>query len=278
MSRSERLDSAIWWLKQGFHLLPCQPNSKHIVSGFGVNQARIKDDGAAARWWGNSSRANLCAVATVGFYWLDFDDPEVYHIWSRANHSAALSLTERTPNDGYHVALIGTPPAGMRFIPGVELKPAVIVAPSVVDGRQYQPLGPREILAADPVAVLSSLSLPGSATPRFLEVNQARLKRAAAAAESSVVARIKERFTIIGVLHTYRPDLRLTGNGRVLSGLCPFHADRKPSFYVIPDKGVFGCHSSKCGVRGDVINLYAMLEGLEVKEAIKRMAEMVNHG
>lgn len=53
---------------------------------------------------------------------------------------------------------------------------------------------------------------------------------------------------------------------------CPFHADRHPSFSVNVDKGLFICGSPKCGVRGNFMLLYKMLEGIENwKEVYERL-------
>jgi DNA primase catalytic core len=38
--------------------------------------------------------------------------------------------------------------------------------------------------------------------------------------------------------------------GKDYKGLCPFHEDRSPSFYVSPSKQIYKCFS--CGASGDV--------------------------
>jgi hypothetical protein len=51
------------------------------------------------------------------------------------------------------------------------------------------------------------------------------------------ITRARSRFDIIAA------DVPLKRKGRELAGLCPFHAERTPSFYVVPDKGWFHCFS-----------------------------------
>ncbi len=51
------------------------------------------------------------------------------------------------------------------------------------------------------------------------------------------------------------------------SGLCPFHEDRKPSFYVYPDTNSFYCFG--CHKGGDVIRFVEMLHGFNFSQAIK---------
>jgi DNA primase len=42
----------------------------------------------------------------------------------------------------------------------------------------------------------------------------------------------------------------LQGNGSTFKGLCPFHAERTPSFTVNDDRGFFHCYG--CGAHGDL--------------------------
>ena len=58
--------------------------------------------------------------------------------------------------------------------------------------------------------------------------------------------------------------------GRELSGLCPFHNEKTPSFTVSEEKGFFHCFG--CGAHGDVIGFVMRQEGLSFPEAIERLA------
>ena len=49
-------------------------------------------------------------------------------------------------------------------------------------------------------------------------------------------------------------------------GLCPLHADRKPSFLVDPGKSLFYCYG--CGRGGDVIRFVELYHGVPFGEAI----------
>jgi DNA primase len=64
--------------------------------------------------------------------------------------------------------------------------------------------------------------------------------------------------------------VRLTRRGREYGGLCPFHNEKTPSFYVVEDKGFFHCFG--CGAHGDVIGFLMRLESLDFVEAIERLA------
>src|ERR1700760_2330724 len=54
------------------------------------------------------------------------------------------------------------------------------------------------------------------------------------------------------------------------SGLCPFHAEKSPSFTVSDDKGFFHCFG--CGAHGDVIGFVMRNEGLSFPETVERLA------
>ena len=64
--------------------------------------------------------------------------------------------------------------------------------------------------------------------------------------------------------------VRLTRRGREYAGLCPFHNEKTPSFYVVEDKGFFHCFG--CGAHGDAIGFVMRSENLDFIEAIERLA------
>ena len=66
--------------------------------------------------------------------------------------------------------------------------------------------------------------------------------------------------------------VNLVRKGRRHSGLCPFHAEKTPSFSVVDDDGFYHCFG--CGAHGDAISFLRETEGLEFMEAVERLAEM----
>jgi hypothetical protein len=260
-------DRVLWWISKGFALLPCQPGKKSLVTGFGVHLDKITNSNRAAQWWRGNSAANIAALALDDFFILDFDILEVYKQWANLCPDAARSYTEGTPRGGTHVFLRGQVPAGVVLVDGAEIKRAVLVAPSVVDGKEYKVLSDHEnFVSVDPVECLSSLSKTGHASPHFLKASQTRH---AQVNPLSRIEQIKKHWTISHVLKLYRPEIELIGRGEFLTCKCPFHRDSKPSFYLNDLVGVWGCHA--CKVRGDVINLYSRFEAVSVREAISRM-------
>ncbi|WP_035107830.1 DNA primase [Desulfovirgula thermocuniculi] len=65
--------------------------------------------------------------------------------------------------------------------------------------------------------------------------------------------------------------VRLERRGKNYVGLCPFHAEREPSFTVSPDKQIFYCFG--CGVGGNVFKFLMLLENLTFPEAVHKLAE-----
>ncbi len=66
--------------------------------------------------------------------------------------------------------------------------------------------------------------------------------------------------------------VKLVRKGHRHIGLCPFHAEKTPSFSVVDDDGFYHCFG--CGVHGDAISFLRETEGLDFIEAIERLAEM----
>jgi len=58
--------------------------------------------------------------------------------------------------------------------------------------------------------------------------------------------------------------------GRRHQGLCPFHAEKTPSFSVNPELGLYHCFG--CGVGGDAIRFIREIEHLDFATAVERLA------
>lgn len=56
-----------------------------------------------------------------------------------------------------------------------------------------------------------------------------------------------------------------------MTGLCPFHSERTPSFVVYPDKKDYHCFG--CGAHGTVIDYVMQLEGVSLWEAVEMLAD-----
>src|SRR5471032_3301017 len=63
----------------------------------------------------------------------------------------------------------------------------------------------------------------------------------------------------------------LKRSGSRLRGLCPFHAEKTPSFYVNPDRGSYKCFG--CGKAGDAIEFVRETEQLSFTEAVEALGK-----
>ena len=86
-----------------------------------------------------------------------------------------------------------------------------------------------------------------------------------------IIDEIRNSNNILDVVSQY---VVLKKSGRSYSGLCPFHKEKSPSFYVSPDKQIFHCFG--CGEGGDVIGFIKKIENISFKEAIETLAEKSN--
>jgi DNA primase len=82
-----------------------------------------------------------------------------------------------------------------------------------------------------------------------------------------VIHRIRDSVDIVDIISGY-VSLKKTGKNHV--GLCPFHAEKTPSFSVNPDKQIFHCFG--CGVGGDAFKFLELQEGLTFPDAVKQLA------
>ena len=64
--------------------------------------------------------------------------------------------------------------------------------------------------------------------------------------------------------------MQLRKRGNDLVGLCPFHAEKTPSFHVHPDRGFFKCFG--CGTGGDLITFVQKLENASFGDAVRLLA------
>src|SRR5437870_2876375 len=84
----------------------------------------------------------------------------------------------------------------------------------------------------------------------------------------SFADRVKQQADIVRVVGEY---VRLKKSGQNFTGLCPFHAEKSPSFAVHPTKQIYHCFG--CGVGGDVFKFVMDMEKCAFPEAIRIVAE-----
>ena len=81
------------------------------------------------------------------------------------------------------------------------------------------------------------------------------------------VREVAERLSIVEVVSDYVSLRRAGGN---YLGLCPFHAEKTPSFNVNPAREIFHCFG--CGAGGNAFSFIMKIEGVSFPEAVKLLA------
>src|SRR5258708_8251186 len=85
---------------------------------------------------------------------------------------------------------------------------------------------------------------------------------------TSIIETIKAKADIVEEIGLV---VALQKSGKSLKGLCPFHNERTPSFYVFPETQTwhcFGCHED-----GDIFSFVQKQQGLEFPDALHYLAE-----
>jgi DNA primase len=86
-------------------------------------------------------------------------------------------------------------------------------------------------------------------------------------ASQSDVEDVKSRLNVVDVIGGY---VRLQRAGREYRGLCPFHTEHSPSFYVSPEKQLWTCHG--CHLGGDLLKFIELVEHTDFRGALEQLA------
>lgn len=89
--------------------------------------------------------------------------------------------------------------------------------------------------------------------------------------DRATVERIKEASNIVDVVSEF---VTLHKSGANYKGLCPFHDEKTPSFFVSPARGT--CHCFGCGKGGNAVSFIMEHEQLSYPEALRWLAKKYN--
>jgi DNA primase len=82
------------------------------------------------------------------------------------------------------------------------------------------------------------------------------------------VDEVKQKIDIVEVIGQ---DITLTKAGKTFKGLCPFHAEKHPSFYVYPEQQSWHCFG--CNNGGDVFSFIMKKQNIDFGEALRQLAQ-----
>ncbi len=85
--------------------------------------------------------------------------------------------------------------------------------------------------------------------------------------DREIVDRVRDATDLLALVGS-AVKLRKQGSAHV--GLCPFHAERSPSFQVVPNRGFYHCFG--CGKHGDAFAWLMEREGMSFPEALEQLA------
>ncbi len=293
---STMLEAAKSWIANGFSVIPLSWRSKRpafdalkasdCVDADGRPIWEMFKERQASEWelrtWFGGPRRNLGVVTGWnGLVVIDFDSLDAYQAWQswakiaggRAAEIAASTYRVASAR-GMHVYLLVEGPVTSYRIGAIDVKAQwgyVLVPPSVhPSGYVYQSHGTTimRIKRLSDIFPFAPHPIEGPALPEIARDPWEAASRAVVCSGESL--QIAKRL------------LRLTDLVRVVRedrggswALCPLHHDTQPSLRLYRD-GHFHCFG--CGAHGDVIDLYAALRHLTIREAIARLVFAVRSG
>ncbi len=85
---------------------------------------------------------------------------------------------------------------------------------------------------------------------------------------NSQISQIKDAIDIVALVGE---RVKLSRSGKNYRGLCPFHSEKSPSFFVTPELGRYKCFG--CGESGDVFTFLQKTDNMSFGESLRELAK-----
>ena len=299
------LETAIKWKSNGISTIPIQFRDKKPISRLLPDgkwesyKTTLPTDTELTRWFSSSLRNIGLVVGWQHLLVVDFDNLDSYKkwlLWCARKGGIAEEVSSRSylvyTSRGVHVYVYTSNTELNRKLPGIDIKAQggyVLIPPSIhPSGISYTTSNDRA-----PILQINTLSdiIPGDllvdsshdtefcnpgVSSILSRANRVRVDDPWESATNlpdptiDMITQVKQHHNILD----YLPDARRTSrDGRWWRAACPFHEDKNPSFWVDAQRGLCGCFGGCTSKAMDVINLYARLHGISIKEAVHELVK-----
>ena len=89
--------------------------------------------------------------------------------------------------------------------------------------------------------------------------------------DQQILEKINSQTNIVDLVSEF---VELQKSGKNFKGLCPFHNEKSPSFFVSPEKNIAKCFS--CGGGGQPLTFYKQIKNISFEKAIEELATRAN--
>ena len=282
------LQTAKFWKTLGIATIPVHYRDKRpAITTWKEYQQKLPSDTELTKWFSKSFINVAVLTGWRNLVVIDFDSDTEYEKWALWIAKRSIyryirqTLTVRSAR-GYHIYVTTSQPAQNAKLPGIDIKAQggyVLTPPSVhPSGLQYRVLSGDLPLRIDSLSSIFPPELLALYTelPKTVILNRVTLTAQDdpwSSAEqpfdpsNDLIQQIKDRYHI----QDFFSRTFTTRDHRWLMARCPFHDDKSPSFWIDTQRQLCGCFAGCTSQPYDVIDLYARLHNLNVKDAIQLM-------
>lgn len=279
--------AAFRWLELGVSPIPVIPKSKNPAVEWRQWQERIPPK-KVVNYWFSKPDTNLGVICggPTNLAIIDFDDIEYYYEWRKKvikrndvwSEIAGKTYRVRTARGMHLYVHTANRERSRKDKPNlVDIRCSsnyTLVPPSIhPSGIPYEAMGSVEnIIRVDTLSDMWPLQVSQIETATNNEVD---IFNPHFASES--IKELKQRIPILHFVSQFSQPHRTSVDGRWWMARCihPMHNDKTPSFQIDTVANRAKCLSSRCELctdRGlDVIDLYAIINHLEIRDAIREL-------